>query len=126
MQRVHRGLRPTMMVAVAAVLLLLGSVLIAQSERPDAGNSDSSQSAIDLEFQSHNKNDGKDNCPNDGNAGKGNDNKGPGGGCKSHPPNSGGYGNPNKNDGKDNCPNDGNAGKGNDNKGPGGGCKSQP
>jgi hypothetical protein len=29
-----------------------------------------------------NKNDGKDNCPTDGNAGKGNDNKGPNGGCR--------------------------------------------
>jgi hypothetical protein len=28
-----------------------------------------------------NKNDGKDNCPTDGNAGKGNDTKGPNGGC---------------------------------------------
>ena len=29
-----------------------------------------------------NKNDGKDNCPFDGNAGTGNDTKGPNGGCR--------------------------------------------
>jgi hypothetical protein len=62
-----------------------------------------------------NKNDGKDNCPNDGNAGGGND-----GNCAP----SGSYGNVNPNDGKDNCPTDGNAGKGNDTKGPNGGCRS--
>ena len=64
-----------------------------------------------------NKNDGKDNCPNDGNAGTGNDGR-----CQ---PPGGGYGNVgNPNDGKDNCPTDGNAGKGNDTKGPNGGCRS--
>lgn len=62
-----------------------------------------------------NKNDGKDACPNDGNAGGGNDGR-----CAP----SGGYGNVNPNDGKDNCPTDGNAGKGNDTKGPNGGCRS--
>ena len=65
-----------------------------------------------------NKNDGKDNCPNDGNAGKGNDSR-----CQTP---GGGYGHVgNPNDGKDNCPNDGNAGKGNDNKGPNGGCRTK-
>jgi hypothetical protein len=70
-----------------------------------------------LNVQLLNKNDGKDNCPNDGNAGKGNDGK-----CQ---PPSGEYGSANPNDGKDNCPNDGNAGKGNDNKGPNGGCRTK-
>lgn len=70
---------------VVALLLVSGGLWVQAQSRGDA------PATIDADLLNHNKNDGKDNCPNDGNAGKGNDNKGPNGGCRPHPP-GGGYG----------------------------------
>ena len=42
-----------------------------------------SKSYLEIELTDHGgPSDAKDNCPHDGDAGTGNDNKGPGGGCK--------------------------------------------
>ena len=99
-------------VAIAALLVMLAGLIAGYSATRQTDSDPRGLTAVELLA---NKNDGKDNCPNDGNAGGGND-----GNCAP----SGSYGNVNPNDGKDNCPTDGNAGKGNDNKGPNGGCRS--
>ncbi|HEY7876257.1 MAG TPA: hypothetical protein VIG64_14170 [Actinomycetota bacterium] len=79
------------MAIVALAVMLLGLVAVyAASSKSDPG----AKGLSSVELLSHNKNDGKDACPNDGNAGKGNDNKGPNGGCRQHPP-TGNYGNVN-------------------------------
>ena len=80
------GLKIRIILAVAITLLLAVGGLWAQRSASNDG-----VAQIQSELFNHNKNDGKDNCPNDGNAGKGNDNKGPNGGCRPHPP-TGGYG----------------------------------
>lgn len=82
-------LRKPIVAAVALVVMILGLVAGYAAMSPSAPSK-----GITAELLSHNKNDGKDACPNDGNAGKGNDNKGPNGGCRQHPP-AGGYGNVN-------------------------------
>jgi hypothetical protein len=81
--------------------ILMGLALVAaagvwiQKQMADDG-----VTKIEANLLDHNKNDDKDNCPNDGNAGKGNDDKGPNGGCREHPPH-GGYGKPDKNESDD-------------------------
>jgi hypothetical protein len=100
--------------SVLAMLLLVA--VLATAVWMMSANTDPSGPRT-LNVQLLNKNDGKDNCPTDGNAGKGNDGK-----CQ---PPTGSYGSVNPNDGKDNCPTDGNAGKGNDNKGAKGGCRTK-
>jgi hypothetical protein len=81
--------RPVVAVVALAVMILGLVAAYAATTR-----SEPSPRGLSVELLSHNKNDGKDACPNDGNAGKGNDNKGPNGGCRQHPP-TGGYGNVN-------------------------------
>ena len=78
-------------VAIAALLVMLAGLIAGYTATRQSGPG---TRGLSVELLSHNKNDGKDACPNDGNAGKGNDNKGPNGGCKPHPP-TGGYGNVN-------------------------------
>ena len=83
-------------IAILTVVLAMGllTILLAlQLPGNDSGLSDGTQGLQGIQLLTHNKNDDKDNCPNDGNAGTGDDDKGPGGGCKSHPP-QGSYGNP--------------------------------
>lgn len=80
-------LRKPVVAAIALFVMIAGLVAAYATMRP----SDSAGPSLQVELLSHNKNDGKDACPNDGNAGKGNDNKGPNGGCREHPP-TGGYG----------------------------------
>ena len=81
-------LRRPVVALVALLVMILGLVAgCAASNKLNPG-----PRGLQAELLSHNKNDGKDACPNDGNAGKGNDNKGPNGGCREHPP-AGGYGN---------------------------------
>ena len=80
------ALKNRILTGIVVALLLVSAVLWIQTQ--SVGQS---PATIDADLLNHNKNDGKDNCPNDGNAGKGNDNKGPNGGCRVHPP-GGGYG----------------------------------
>jgi hypothetical protein len=82
-------LRKPIVAAIALAVMILGLIAAYASMTPSAPSR-----GLHAELLSHNKNDGKDACPNDGNAGKGNDNKGPNGGCREHPP-AGGYGNVN-------------------------------
>lgn len=81
-----QALKLRMLTAIIVALLLVSGGLWVQ-----ARSVSESPATIDADLLNHNKNDGKDSCPNDGNAGKGNDNKGPNGGCRTHPP-GGGYG----------------------------------
>jgi hypothetical protein len=78
-----------LVIFAVAMLAAFGAYLAVQQGSP-------AESAIGVDLLDHNKNDDKDDCPNDGNAGKGNDDKGPGGGCREHPPR-GEYGNGNGN-----------------------------
>ena len=81
METNNGALRVRILTAIIVALLLVAGGLWVQTQ--SLGNS---PATIDADLLTHNKNDGKDNCPNDGNAGKGNDNKGPNGGCREHPP----------------------------------------
>lgn len=74
---------PVFLLTVMA--LLLAAIFGVGLAQRNAGASDPAET-IQTDLLNHNPNDGKDNCPNDGNAGRGDDNKGPNGGCKSHPP----------------------------------------
>jgi hypothetical protein len=67
-------LRKPIVAAIALAVMILGLVAGYASMAPSAPSR-----SFDAELLSHNKNDGKDACPNDGNAGKGNDDKGPNG-----------------------------------------------
>lgn len=80
------ALKVRVLTAIVVALLLVSGGLWIQTQ--SAGDK---TATIDADLLNHNKNDDKDTCPNDGNAGKGNDNKGPNGGCRPHPP-GGGYG----------------------------------
>jgi len=79
METWRNGLRvPVVMLVIVAMFIAAAlGVYVTQMQ-------DSSREAPFYELIDHsgNKNDGKDNCPHDGNAGKGNDNKGPNGGCR--------------------------------------------
>lgn len=90
---VHR--MPVFLLMVAALILaaVLGVWNAQQSSGADGGRT------LQTDLMNHNKNDAKDGCPNDGNAGRGNDNKGPNGGCRQHPP-AGQYGQACNNPGK--------------------------
>ena len=77
---VHRMPVFLLMVAVMLLAAVFGVLYAQQSSGADGART------LQTDLMTHNKNDGKDACPNDGNAGKGNDNKGPNGGCKPHPP----------------------------------------
>ena len=80
---------PVMMILIAAVVIATAvGIFVQQQSALNSGDR-----RIQADLLNHNPNDDKDNCPNDGNAGKGNDNKGPNGGCREHPPH-GGYGKP--------------------------------
>ena len=69
-------LRTPIVVAVALLVVLLALAATVASRPATPG-----PRGISAELLT-NKNDGKDNCPTDGNAGKGNDDKGPNGGCR--------------------------------------------
>ena len=75
-------IRVRILTAIIVALMLVSGGLWMQTQSIDR-----TPATIEAELLDHNKNDGKDNCPNDGNAGSGNDNKGPGGTCRPHPPN---------------------------------------
>lgn len=80
-------LKRPVVATIALVVMIVGLIAAYAAVAP----SDPGDRSLKVELLSHNKNDGKDACPNDGNAGKGNDDKGPNGGCRQHPP-TGGYG----------------------------------
>lgn len=77
---------PVFTITIAA--LMIAALLGIYFQQASVG--EESRDGISVDLIDHNKNDGKDGCPEDGNAGKGNDNKGPNGGCR--PPH-GEYGN---------------------------------
>ena len=77
------------LVRVPVFLIVIAALVIAATVGiylQQAATSGPSAQTIQADLLNHNPNDDKDNCPNDGNAGKGNDNKGPNGGCREHPP----------------------------------------
>ena len=75
------ALRVRILFAIIMTAILAAGGLWVQTQ-----TSGDSRQSIEADLLTNNKNDGKDGCANDGNAGRGNDDKGPGGGCRQHPP----------------------------------------
>ena len=69
---------PVFTITIAA--LVIAALLGIYMQQGAVGGESRDYLSVDL--TDHNKNDGKDGCPQDGNAGSGNDDKGPGGGCR--------------------------------------------
>ena len=76
------SIRRPILFLIIATLVVAAAVGFYTSQADDLGR------AIQTELTDHNQNDGEDECPNDGNAGSGND-----GDYKEHPP-AGDYGGP--------------------------------
>lgn len=79
---------PVFTITIAA--LMIAALMGIYFQQASVGGESKDGMSVELLDHSGNPNDAKDACPHDGNAGKGNDNKGPNGGCR---PPKGEYGN---------------------------------
>lgn len=71
---------PVFTITIAA--LMIAALLGIYFQQASVGEGSRDTLSVDLMDDSGNPNDGRDACPHDGNAGGGNDNKGPGGTCR--------------------------------------------